>query len=179
MATANEIEATYLAAAIPAGLENCEHQIISDTYFPAAAPHAHLRIRQKGDQFELTKKTQVDPNDAGNQREENITLTLEEYGALAAGEGRSVTKTRYFLPYNGLTAEVDVFEGPLEGLVLVEFEFETAEAKAAFTMPDFCLADVTQEDFVAGGVLAGKSYADLQPLLARFHYQPLHWQVPA
>jgi CYTH domain-containing protein len=176
---ANEIEVTYLAAAIPPGLENCEHKRISDTYFPASAPHAKLRIRQNGDTFELTKKTQADPNDAGNQQEENMVLTLGEYGALAAGEGRSVTKTRYFLPYNGLTAEVDIFEGPLAGLVIVEFEFESADAKAAFAMPDFCLADVTQEEFVAGGVLAGKSYSDLQPELDRFHYQPLTWQVQA
>jgi CYTH domain-containing protein len=179
MSEAIELELTYLASAIPPELENCEHKRLSDVYFPAHATHAKLRIRQKGDTFELTKKTQADPNDAGNQREENIVLTLEEYGALAAGEGRSVTKTRYYLPYNGLTAEVDVFEGDLSGLVIVEFEFDTVESKQGFAMPNFCLADVTQEDFVAGGVLAGKSYADLGPNLAQLHYQPLAWQVPA
>jgi CYTH domain-containing protein len=179
MAIESEIEVTYLASAIPAGLENCEHKHLSDTYFPADTIHARLRIRQKGDTFELTKKTQVDPNDTGNQQEENIALTPEEYHALAAGNGRSVSKTRYFMPYNGSTAEVDIFEGPLAGLVVVEFEFDSVREKAVFTMPGFCLADVTQEEFIAGGVLAGKSYADLAPELDRFHYQPLPWQVPA
>jgi len=37
--------------------------------------------------------------------------------------------------------------------VLVEFEFDTREEKAAFKMPWFCLADVTKEDFVAGAAL--------------------------
>jgi len=168
-----ELELSYLAAAIPEGLEKCEHKTLSDVYFPASAAHAKLRIRQKGDTFELTKKTQADPNNAGNQREENIQLTLEEYGALAAGEGRSLTKTRYYLPYRGLTAEVDVFEGALAGLIIIEFEFDSPEVKNAFVMPDFCLADVTQEEFIAGGVLAGKSYADLQPQLEQFRYRPL------
>lgn len=40
-------------------------------------------------------------------------------------------------------------------------------------MPDFCLAEVTEEDFVAGGVICGKSYADIESELARFGYEKL------
>jgi adenylate cyclase len=123
--------------------------------------------------YELTKKTQADPNDAGAQHEENVELTADEFAALAKGDGRNLTKTRYNLPYEGRIAEVDVFSGPLKGLVIVEFEFDTPEEKDAFVKPDFCLADVTQEDFIAGGVLAGKAYDDLAPELARFGYKAL------
>jgi hypothetical protein len=55
-------------------------------------------------------------------------------------------------------------------MVLVDFEFDTEEDQAAFAMPEFCLADVTQEDFIAGGILAGKKYQDLEEDLKRFNY---------
>ncbi|HSX06834.1 MAG TPA: hypothetical protein VLG92_03875 [Candidatus Saccharimonadia bacterium] len=168
-----ELELSYLAASIPQGLETCAHKDLMDVYFPANTQHAKLRIRQKGDQFEFTKKTQVDPNDAGAQNEENVELTSEEFAALAEGNGRKLTKTRYYLPYMGRTAEVDVFSGALKGLVIIEFEFDTPEEKEAFIKPEFCLVDVTQEDFIAGGVLAGKSYEDIQTELERFNYVAL------
>ena len=174
-----ELEVTYLAKIIPEGLTDCRHTVIEDVYFPAAAPHAKTRVRRKGDKYEFTKKTQLDPSDAGNQQEQNVSLTAEEYQALAKGDGRRVIKTRYYLPYQGLTAEVDIFGGELEGLVVVEFEFDSIEAKNSFVMPDFCLADVTQDDIIAGGVLAGKSYADVAPRLTQYNYQPLHFQAYA
>lgn len=68
---------------------------------------------------------------------------------------------------------MDVFTGELSGLVLIDFEFQSEEDKAAFTPPSCCLADVTQEDFIAGGQLAGKTYEDIRSDLARFNYSPL------
>jgi len=38
-------------------------------------------------------------------------------------------------------------------------------------MPDFCLADVTQEEFLAGGFLAGKKYLDIQSFLDKHGYK--------
>lgn len=173
MSDAIELELGYLARAIPQNLANCQHIIIEDIYFPAQASHMHLRIRHKGDTYELTKKTQLDAEDAGNQREENILLTAEEYHALARGDGRKLMKTRYYLPYQDITAEVDVFGGPLEGLIIIEFEFASHEQKGQFKQPSFCLADVTQEAAFAGGVLPGKSYEDIEPDLQRFKYKKL------
>ncbi len=40
-------------------------------------------------------------------------------------------------------------------------------------MPDFCLVEVTQEDFVAGGMLCGKSYEDIKADLDRYGYTKL------
>lgn len=70
-----------------------------------------------------------------------------------------------------------MLSGPLAGLVIIEFEFDSIEEKNAFIKPDFCLAGVTQEDFIAGGVLAGKTYEDLKPELERFSYIPLQMQA--
>jgi CYTH domain-containing protein len=172
MSTELEVEVTYLAARLP-DLTGCKHREMRDVYFPADAAHAHLRIRQKDDSYEFTKKTQPDPDDAGTQNEENVILTKEEFDALAAGNGRELAKTRYYMPYNGYLAEIDVFKGDLKGLVVIEFEFKSKEERDAFVMPDFCLADVTQDEFIAGGVLAGKSLADMQPYLEPYHYKAL------
>ena len=172
MSVETEIEVTYLAAALPTSLKEHPYVQMRDVYFPASAAHAKTRIRQKDNKYEFTKKIQTG-DDAGIQEEHNVSLSREEFEALATGAGRELVKKRYLMPYQGLTAEIDIFEGPLEGLVVIEFEFKTAEQKAAFTMPEFCLADVTQDDVIAGGVLAGKAYADIQDRLATYRYVPL------
>lgn len=40
-------------------------------------------------------------------------------------------------------------------------------------MPEFCLADVTQDAFIAGGMLAGKSFKDIEKDLGKFNYQKI------
>ncbi len=174
MAVEIELELTYLARVIPDGVTECENITIEDMYFPAGDDHPKTRIRKKGDDHQFTRKIQIDPNDAGQQEEHNVPLTAAEYDALAQGNGRRVSKSRYYLPYGGRIAEVDVFSAPLDGLVVIEFEFDNVTDKAAFEMPTFCLADVTQEAFIAGGKLAGKTYQDIQQELERFDYKPLY-----
>ncbi len=168
-----EIERSYLAAAWPQGFQNSDHSETIDIYFPASGDHPKLRIRKNTSGYELTKKLMLDDNDASSQKEQNIELTEDEFEALAQGHGRKVAKTRYCVPYQNLTAEVDVFGDGLKGLVLIEFEFDNQEALDTFEMPEFCLADVTQEAFIAGGVLAGKKYEDIAGDLERFGYKPL------
>lgn len=173
MAQELEQELTYLAARIPDGLQQCKHVKMHDVYFPAAAEHAFVRVRQKDSSYEFTKKTSADPTNAGIMLEENVSLTKEEFEALAKGDGRGLQKTRYYLPYQGFTAEVDIFEGDLQGLVIIEFEFKNRADMDAFVQPDFCLADVTNDGTIAGGILAGKTYADIAERLAKYKYQPL------
>jgi hypothetical protein len=40
-------------------------------------------------------------------------------------------------------------------------------------MPGFCLADVAQELFIAGGMLCGKTYTEIEGDLERFSYKRL------
>jgi CYTH domain-containing protein len=63
-------------------------------------------------------------------------------------EGRRILKTRYRVPLDsshedGLVAEVDLFEGDLDGLCLVEVEFSSEEVAAAFEAPEWFGRDVT------------------------------------
>jgi adenylate cyclase len=62
-------------------------------------------------------------------------------------EGRRVTKRRYEVPlgddHAGLTAEVDFYEGALEGLCTVEVEFDSLAAAEAFQPPAWFGREVT------------------------------------
>jgi CYTH domain-containing protein len=167
-----ELEKTFLARELPKGLKNCKSKEVIDIYFPKEAKHPTIRVRKSGDKYEMTKKERLDPNDASMQKEHTILLSKEEFLALSKLDGKKLSKVRYYYDYNGKVAEIDVFQGDLKGLVLIDFEFQTADEKNKFKMPDFCLADVTQDDFIAGGMLCGKKYADIKDELKKYNYKP-------
>lgn len=172
--TETELELTYLAKELPRDLASKPNKLLVDVYYPSEDPHPLLRIRQKGDTYEITKKVMANGTDSSHMLEHTIQLTAEEFAALTAAPGKRVAKRRYDYEYQGRKAEIDVFEGELSGLVVVDFEFTDRDDQLAFQMPNFCLADVTQEAFIAGGKLAGKSYADISADLDRYGYQKLH-----
>jgi CYTH domain-containing protein len=168
-----ELEKTYLAKELP-NLARCEKKEMIDIYIPKMSCHAPIRIRKNGNKYELTKKTPAEEGDYSKLIEQTINLSKDEFDALKREiVGRRVYKTRYLVDFEGRTAEVDVFEKDLAGLVLIDFEFEKEEEKDAFETPDFCLADVTQEDFIAGGMLCGKAYSDLENELNKFNYKKM------
>ena len=173
-----ELERTFLAKQIPQGLKECKFKEIRDIYIPKAVEkHAPIRIRKNGDSYEITKKSTIIEGDHSQLLEQTIKLSREEFLQLEKEvSGKRIVKTRYYYPVNGVIAEVDVFGEALTGLILIDFEFKTNEEKEAFKPPFFCLADVTQEDFIAGGILCGKKYADLEKDLARFNYQRLFFK---
>ncbi len=165
-----ELERTYLLKYLPEGCLDSPHKLVVDTYYPLESKHPVLRLRQSSEKFELTKKTPVEGQNASAHTEETIKLSSEEAAALRQLSGKVVSKIRYYYPYKGRTADVDIFQGDLSGLILVDLEFDDAGSLETFLMPDFCLADVTEEEFLAGGMLCGKKYADISENLARFRY---------
>ncbi len=168
-----ELERTYLAKYVPKGLAGMEYVVISDAFFPEKAAHPNLRLRKRGDKYEITKKTPVEGTDSSKQIEDTVALTEEEYRDLTKAGGKKFTKKRYLYPYQGRTAEVDVYQDDLLGLIVVDFEFDNEEDKDSFRMPDFCVADVTQEQFLAGGMLCGKKYSDISAQLEMHGYDGL------
>jgi len=169
-----ELEKTYLAKYLPEGLESCERKEIIDVYLPKKSAHSLLRLRQNGDKYELTKKNHINPADSSELIEDTILLSKEEFADLYAQlDGKRVHKIRYYYEYQGRCAEVDVFQDNLKGLVLVDVEFPSTEAKEKFIMPDFCLCEVTQEEFIAGGMVCGKTYKDLALELEKFGYKKI------
>jgi CYTH domain-containing protein len=168
-----ELEKTFLARELPKGLKNCKSKEVVDVYFPKEAKHPTIRVRKNGDKYEMTKKERLDPDDASMQKEHTIPLSKEEFLTLSKLDGKKLSKIRYYYNFKGNVAEIDVFQGNLKGLVLIDFEFQTVEEKDNFKMPGFCLADVTQDEFVAGGMLCGKKYEDIEPELRIYKYKKI------
>jgi CYTH domain-containing protein len=164
-----ELEKNYLIKNIPPELKNCKFKEVLDIYIPKEVPHPVLRIRKNGESFEMTKKQPFGP-DLSQQTEDTIILSEAEFATLQKLPGKRVRKNRYYFSYRGRMLEIGVFQDDLLGLVLVDVEFVSKQEMDAFKMPDFCLADVSQVDFLAGGMLCGKSYNDIEPRLKPFGY---------
>ncbi len=168
----DEFELTFLPKKLP-DLSGCISKEVLDIYVPSTADHPNLRIRRLGEKFEITKKQPVKESDASHQIETTIPLGEEEFDELSQIPGRRVCKIRYLYNEKGKTYEIDVFQGDLKGLVLADIEFSSLEEKMAYSAPEWMLADVTQEKFIAGGMLCGKTYSDIESRLADFGYRRL------
>lgn len=113
------------------------------------------RIRQKGDAYIGTVKAGRTPA----RVEVEWTLTADEFAALwPFTTGRQIAKVRHEVPLamadRRFVAEVDVFEGDLAGLVMVEVEFDSDEALAAFEAPSWFGPEVTDHGGYGNGTLA-------------------------
>lgn len=172
-----EYEHTYLAKYIPDDLANHKHIEIIDLYIPADVEHPILRLRKNGDKYEITKKAPVNNNDASKQEENTINLTQQEFEALSGVMGNKIHKYRYFYPYQGRVAEFDIFLDKFKGLVVVDIEFDNEKEMDEFPMPDFCLVEVTFENFIAAGMLSGKTYDDIIKYLDKLNYKKLDYNV--
>jgi adenylate cyclase len=146
-----EIERKWVPAAPPPGLTEHESRHVEQGYV-ALDDHAEVRVRRAGDSRVLTIKS-----GSGMVRvEEELPLSPDQFDALwALTEGRRVVKTRYLVPLSdGLTAEVDVYEGALAGLLTAEVEFPSEEAASGFAAPAWLGRDVTGDKRYANRALA-------------------------
>ena len=92
-----------------------------------------------------------------SSREEFETeLSRESYELLLKKhEGAVIEKTRYVIRRpDGLTEEIDIFEGELKGLAYLEIEFETEGQALAFPAPAWVTREVTFEKGYTNGALA-------------------------
>ncbi len=67
-----------------------------------------------------------------------------------------VSKTRYRIPFEGHTWEVDVFSGANEGLIIAEIELDSEEDQ--FLLPDWIGKEVTGQPRYYNSFLATKPY---------------------
>ena len=99
-----------------------------------------IRIRRSEDRATITIKS----SRIGMRRSEyeyEICCTDAEEIMTTLCEGRLMEKTRYFVPHDGLTWVVDVYEGALAGLVIAEIELE--RENQTFSLPSWVGREVT------------------------------------
>lgn len=133
-----EIERKYLVRNLPGELEGYEHTRISQGYL---CTNPVVRIRRSKDDYFLTYKGQ-----GLMEREEyEFPLSAEAFEhMLPKIDGILIDKIRYFIPLDEThTAELDIFQGVLAPLRLVEVEFSSIEDANNFVAPDWFGDDVT------------------------------------
>jgi hypothetical protein len=113
----------------------------------------------------VVKLTQKTPGpDGGPGLITSLYLTAEKYGLRLRLPADRLDKVRYsFLPPG-----VDEFSGRLHGLVLAEAEFDSYEEMTAFRIPEWAIAEVTDDVRLTGGRLAHTSRAELMSVLCDF-----------
>ncbi len=168
-----ERERTFLLREKPKGLNRVKSLEIFDIYLPTKEKHPILRIRKAGKKYTFTKKKPLFKGDASIQGEETIILSKKEYEELIKIKGRRLRKIRYYYPFKKRVAEIDIYLDKLKGLAMVDFEFKNKKEKANFSIPDFCLVEVTQNAEIAGGILAGKGYKEIKSFLDKYSYQKI------
>ena len=167
-----EFELTYLPKELPKAVWNAPAKETLDIYIPTTLEHPTLRIRRSGNTHEITKKAPI-ADDSSHQLETTIPLSADEFADLEMLPGKRISKTRYYYEEKDVEYQVDVFREGLEGLVLVDIEFKSHAEKSAFRPPTWLLVEVTQEKFIAGGMLCGKKYGDIEKQLEAFGYKKL------
>lgn len=134
-----EIERKYLIKRLPENLSQYQCKKIAQGYI---CTNPVVRIRKSDDEYYLTYKGKG----LMAREEYNLPLTQEGYEhMLPKIDGRLIEKSRYLIPLEGkLTAELDIFEGDLAPLIIVEVEFDSLDAANSFIPPEWFGEDVTE-----------------------------------
>lgn len=141
-----EIERKYLVKELPEHIGQYPHTKITQGY---VSRHPVTRFRKEESASGTRYIRTVKGGGLSVRTEVESELTPDAYEAMKANvEGKILEKTRYRIPLSGqgrdgLTAELDIFQGSLAPLKLVEVEFPSVEAMNAFTPPDWFGEDVT------------------------------------
>lgn len=146
-----EIERKWVLDSPPSGLNEHRSQRFEQGYLAIDPAGAEVRVRRKdGAVAVMTIKTGIG---LVRGEEEWEIANFDALWPLTAG--RQVLKTRYFVPLDGdLVAEVDLYEGDLDGLVTAEVEFPDEASALAFEAPAWLGRDVTEDKRYGNRVLA-------------------------
>jgi adenylate cyclase len=143
-----EIERKFRIHDVPADLGDGTH--LRQGYL-AVDDDVEVRVRDKGGTHVLGVK-----GGHGLERTEvEVEIDAATFDTLWGLAGRRrIDKTRYRLPVSDHTAEVDVYGGGLEGLVVAEVEFASREDAEAFTAPAWFGEELTGDPRWSNAALA-------------------------
>jgi adenylate cyclase len=147
-----EIERKFVLTEAPGWLGDSRSKRIEQGYLALGEGEGtEVRLRASDDELQLTAKR----GSGEVRREEEIELSREQFDSLwPLTEGRRVSKTRYSRDHDGLTIEIDVYRGALEGLITAEVEFASEESSREFEAPSWLGQEVTGNDRYANESLA-------------------------
>ncbi len=145
-----EIERKFLVGQLP-DLEGVEHSEIVQGYISFSP---EIRVRKLDDKYYRTEK-----GEGMIMREEIETEIDKETAEKMFDEVKTnlIEKTRYYIPYNKYTIELDIYKGIFKGLVVAEVEFESIDEANSFTPPAWLLEDISEKREYRNKILALKT----------------------
>jgi CYTH domain-containing protein len=148
---ASEIERKFLAASMPDEQELAPGRRLRQGYL-AEEGVVEVRLRWTGDATTLTVKA----GSGLHRTEVDVPIDPGEAEALwPHTDGRRLEKVRHEVALaDGVVAELDRYEGDLEGLVTVEVEFPSEAEAARFDPPDWFGRELTGEPGWSNAALA-------------------------
>lgn len=143
-----ETERKWLLDGSPEAIRRVPGERIEQGYLAVEPEGAEVRLRRRAGRSTLTVERSGDLE----RCETEIALTNAQFENLwPATEGARLVKTRYrwLLPRrpgrDDAVAEVDVYAGDLEGLVLAQVEFPSVKASGYFRPPKAFGREVTRD----------------------------------
>jgi CYTH domain-containing protein len=176
-----ELRRVFLVRELPAPLDRAsEHLQFFDNYIR----DTRLRLRtirsprKRAWTWILEQRFAPDAADLSRWHVSEIHLNEAEHAAFEIFEGREIRKNerletselrfnRYFYDFNGKQIEIDLFLNPLWGYNPAKVFFESEAEMKNFKLPDFAVAEITQNEFFLGRNMLGKTFEDARAEIAK------------
>lgn len=150
-----EIERKFLVADDWSPPDGVEPKRIRQGYLTDSGSGTEVRVRAYGERRLMTVKRDRPTSGASIRDEIEFSVPDDVFDQLwALSQGQRVVKLRYPVPVGPHTATVDVYVERDDGLRVVEVEFDSEEAAAAFEAPAWFGPDVTGDPRYANRLLA-------------------------
>lgn len=163
-----EIEKKYLLKNLPGDLDNYTNYTIEQAYL-SDSPVVRIRKRLSGEtkEFFLTVKSKG----MLSREEVETAITISAYNNfLQEAKGNIIIKQRYIIPLSdGLKAELDIFSGAFDGIIMAEVEFPNEECAKKFTPPHFFGDEVTFDSRFHNSNMSKMSEEEISDLIHFVH----------
>lgn len=137
-----EIERKFLVKSLPKNLNQYPHKDIIQGYLAITENGTEIRLQQKG-----RKYFQIVKSGSGKMKfESEVEITKEQFNSFwEATKGKRIKKTRYEIPYENKTIELDVYHSNLKNLSSAEIEFTGKGESNKFTPPEWLSKEITDD----------------------------------
>lgn len=150
-----EIERKFLLPAMPPNWEQLEREPIAQGYIGFTDEGVEIRVRQRGARYYQTLKQGA----SRVRRELELEISAAQFEQLWAWtEGKRLRKTRFYMPFGESRLEIDRYEEGLEGLLVVEVEFNSEAAAQEFEVPEWFGREITEEANFRNRALAMRGF---------------------
>lgn len=128
---------------------NAQASRITQDYLVCNGPgERRVRMRIRGDEASYTYTEKLPTGESGTRIERERVITRSEYRQFLVDEWDqgllTIEKTRYNFPFAGKIFELDVYQGELSGLVVLEVELQHRDDKVEMP-PGWDVEEVTDD----------------------------------